>query len=203
MAQGQYAPALIQEKTLKFIDENKENLFFLYVPTVLPHAELSGPDDKYYQLYADRFDEKPHKGNDYGPQATVSGYASVEKPHAMYASMVSRMDAYVGQIVDRLRENKLLDNTIIIFTSDNGSHKEGGADPNFFNSSGGLRGNKRDLYEGGIKTLSLFIGMVKLRKENLKLPGRFLGYYADDGRACRDKKTALYRRNFIFTNAAR
>jgi len=152
MAQGQYAPALIQEKTLKFIDENKEKPFFLYVPTVLPHAELSGPDDKYYQLYADRFDEKPHKGNDYGPQATVPGYASVERPHAMYASMVSRMDAYLGQIVDRLRENKLLDNTIIIFTSDNGSHKEGGADPNFFNSSGGLRGNKRDLYEGGIKT---------------------------------------------------
>jgi len=152
MAQGQYASALIQEKTLKFIDENRERPFFLYVPTVLPHAELSGPDDKYYQLYANRFDEKPYKGNDYGPQATVPGYASVEKPHAMYASMVSRMDAYVGQIVDRLRKNKLLDNTIIIFTSDNGSHKEGGADPNFFNSSGGLRGNKRDLYEGGIKT---------------------------------------------------
>jgi len=152
MAQGQYAPALIQEKTLEFIDENRERPFFLYVPTVLPHAELSGPDDKYYQLYANRFDEKPYKGNDYGPQATVPGYASVEKPHAMYASMVSRMDAYVGQIVDRLRKNKLLDNTIIIFTSDNGSHKEGGADPNFFNSSGGLRGNKRDLYEGGIKT---------------------------------------------------
>jgi len=152
MAQGQYAPALIQEKTLEFIDENRERPFFLYVPTVLPHAELSGPDDKYYQLYANRFDEKPYKGNDYGPQATVPGYASVEKPHAMYASMVSRMDAYVGQIVDRLRKNKLLDNTIIIFTSDNGSHKEGGADPNFFNSSDGLRGNKRDLYEGGIKT---------------------------------------------------
>jgi len=152
MAQGQYAPALIQEKTLEFIDENRERPSFLYVPTVLPHAELSGPDDKYYQLYANRFDEKPYKGNDYGPQATVPGYASVEKPHAMYASMVSRMDAYVGQIVDRLRKNKLLDNTIIIFTSDNGSHKEGGADPNFFNSSGGLRGNKRDLYEGGIKT---------------------------------------------------
>ncbi|WP_454881036.1 arylsulfatase [Sphingobacterium detergens] len=152
LAKGQYAPALIQEKTLAFIDANKDKPFFLFVPTVLPHAELSGPEDEYYQQYANSFDEKPHKGNDYGPKATVPGYAGVEKPHAMYASMVSRMDAYVGQIVEKLRQNNLLDNTIIIFTSDNGSHKEGGADPNFFNSSGGLRGNKRDLYEGGIRT---------------------------------------------------
>jgi len=152
LAKSQYAPALIQERTLAFIDANKDKPFFLFVPTVLPHAELSGPEDGYYQQYANSFDEKPHKGNDYGPQATVPGYASVEKPHAMYAGMVSRMDAYVGQIVEKLRQNHLLDNTVIIFTSDNGSHKEGGADPNFFNSSGGLRGNKRDLYEGGIRT---------------------------------------------------
>ncbi|QQT29469.1 arylsulfatase [Sphingobacterium multivorum] len=152
MAKGQYAPALIQERTLAFIDANKDKPFFLFVPTVLPHAELAGPADEYYKQYADKFDEKPYRGNDYGPKATVPGYNSVEKPHAMYASMVSRMDAYVGQIVERLRQNNLLDNTIIIFTSDNGAHKEGGADPNFFNSSGGLRGTKRDLYEGGIKT---------------------------------------------------
>ncbi|WP_343561383.1 arylsulfatase [Sphingobacterium sp.] len=152
MAQGQYAPALIQEKTLAFIDAHKDKPFFLFVPTVLPHAELAGPEDEYYKQYAHKFDEKPYRGNDYGPRATVPGYASVEKPHAMYASMVSRMDAYVGQIVERLRQNNLLDNTIIIFTSDNGAHKEGGADPGFFNSSGGLRGTKRDLYEGGIKT---------------------------------------------------
>ncbi|MDM1296706.1 arylsulfatase [Sphingobacterium sp. N143] len=152
MAKGQYAPALIQERTLAFIDANKDKPFFLFVPTVLPHAELAGPEDEYYKQYAHEFDEKPFRGNDYGPKATVPGYAGVDKPHAMYASMVSRMDAYVGQIVERLRQNNLLDNTIILFTSDNGAHKEGGADPNFFNSSGGLRGTKRDLYEGGIKT---------------------------------------------------
>ena len=152
MAKGQYAPALIQERTLAFIDANKDKPFFLFVPTVLPHAELAGPEDEYYKQYAHEFDEKPYRGNDYGPKATVPGYAGVDKPHAMYASMVSRMDAYVGQIVERLRQNNLLDNTIILFTSDNGAHKEGGADPNFFNSSGGLRGTKRDLYEGGIKT---------------------------------------------------
>src|SRR5690606_3702127 len=94
----------------------------------------------------------PHKGNDYGPNATIAGYASVEKPRATYAAMVSRIDHYVGQIVDKLRELDLLDNTIIMFTSDNGAHREGGADPLFFNSTAGLRGYKRDLYEGGIRT---------------------------------------------------
>lgn len=148
----QYAPELIQEKTLAFLDANKNNPFFLFVPTVLPHAELAGPDDEFYEKYKNTFPEMAHKGNDYGPNATIPGYASVEKPRAAYAAMVNRMDHYVGQIVDKLRELNLLDNTIIMFTSDNGAHREGGADPNFFNSTAGLRGYKRDLYEGGIRT---------------------------------------------------
>ena len=147
-----YAPELIQEKTLAFIETNKNRPFFLFVPTVLPHAELAGPDDAFYEKYKNTFPETPHKGNDYGPKATIAGYASVEKPRATYAAMVSRMDHYVGQIVDKLRELDLLDNTIIMFTSDNGAHREGGADPMFFNSTAGLRGYKRDLYEGGIRT---------------------------------------------------
>lgn len=147
-----YAPELIQEKTLAFLEENKNRPFFLFVPTVLPHAELAGPDDVFYEKHKNTFPETPHKGNDYGPNATIAGYASVEKPRATYAAMVSRMDHYVGQIVDKLRELDLLDNTIIMFTSDNGAHREGGADPLFFNSTAGLRGYKRDLYEGGIRT---------------------------------------------------
>lgn len=103
----------------------------MFVPTVLPHAELAGPDDIFYEKYRNAFPETPHKGNDYGPKATIAGYASVEKPRATYAAMVSRMDHYVGQIVDKLRELDLLDNTIIMFTSDNGAHREGGADPLF------------------------------------------------------------------------
>ncbi|KKX49054.1 sulfatase-like hydrolase/transferase [Sphingobacterium sp. IITKGP-BTPF85] len=80
LAKGQYAPELIQEKALEFIDHNKDRPFFLYVPTVLPHAELSGPDDQFYEQYANKFEEKAHKGNDYGPKATIPGYASVAKP---------------------------------------------------------------------------------------------------------------------------
>ncbi|MEC3878398.1 arylsulfatase [Parapedobacter sp. 10938] len=147
-----YAPALIQEKTLVFIEAHKDTPFFLFIPTVLPHAELQGPDDEYYRQYEHAFEETPHQGNGYGPDATVAGYASVAKPRATFAAMVSRMDAYVGQVMAKLEELGLADNTLVLFSSDNGAHKEGGADPAFFNSSGGLRGVKRDLYEGGIRT---------------------------------------------------
>ena len=72
--------------------------------------------------------------------------------YGTYAAMVSRLDWYVGQIRKALKAKGLEDDTIIIFASDNGAHREGGADPKFFNSSAGLRGIKRDLYEGGIRT---------------------------------------------------
>ncbi|MEI5983653.1 UNVERIFIED_CONTAM: Arsa [Trichonephila clavipes] len=147
-----YAPELIQEQTLAFLDKNKDQPFFLFVPTVLPHAELTGPEDEFFKKYEHAFTEKPHKGNDYGPNATVPGYASVAKPRATFAAMVSRMDHYVGEIMDKLAQLGLTENTIIIFTSDNGAHREGGADPVFFNSTAGLKGFKRDLYEGGIRT---------------------------------------------------
>lgn len=147
-----YAPELIQQQTLEFIDKNKDQPFFLFVPTVLPHAELVGPNDEFFKQYEYSFEEKAHKGDDYGVEATIAGYASVEKPRATFAAMVSRMDHYVGEILTKLEEHDLLDNTIIIFSSDNGAHREGGADPEFFNSTAGLRGFKRDLYEGGIRT---------------------------------------------------
>ncbi|MBO9154801.1 arylsulfatase [Chitinophaga sp. GCM10012297] len=147
-----YAPELIQQQALAFIDENKNKPFFLFIPTVLPHAELAGPNDRFYKMYESAFEEKPHKGQDYGPNASVGGYQSVEKPRATFAGMVSRMDAHVGEVMQRLEKYGLLENTIVIFSSDNGPHREGGADPAFFNSSAGLRGIKRDLYEGGVRT---------------------------------------------------
>ncbi len=146
-----YAPELIQQRTLAFIEDNKDRPFFLFIPTVLPHAELQGPEDEHYRRYAGRFNEQPHQGNGYGPEATIAGYASVADPRATFAAMVSRMDAYVGQVLAKLDALGLADNTLVVFSSDNGSHREGGADPEFFNSGGGLRGNKRDLYEGGIR----------------------------------------------------
>ncbi len=141
--QNVYAADLIQEKTLAFIDENKDNPFFLFVPTVLPHAELAGPQDSLYRIYENQFEETPFKHNH---------YANVDKPRAMYASMVARLDLHVGQIIEKLNELGLAENTIVMFASDNGAHKEGGADPDFFNSSGQFKGIKRSLYEGGLRT---------------------------------------------------
>ncbi len=171
-----YAPELIQQQALAFIDENKDKPFFLYIPTVLPHAELAGPDDQFYKMYENAFEEKPHKGADYGPNASIGGYQSVEKPRATFAAMVSRMDAQVGEVVARLEKYGLLENTIIIFTSDNGPHREGGADPAFFNSSAGLRGVKRDLYEGGVRTSFIvqWKGIVKAGSTS-----KFIGAFWD------------------------
>lgn len=156
-----YAPDVIQERALNFIRENKEKPFFAYIPMVLPHAELIAPEDSFLTMYNGQFEERPwgfenkddpHKGNDYGSgNFEVRGYAPVKNPKAMFAAMVSRIDHQMGQILTLIDELGIADNTIVIFTSDNGPHQEGGADPDFFNSNGGLRGYKRDLYEGGIR----------------------------------------------------
>lgn len=145
-----YAPDLIQTRALAFIRAHSQEPFFLFVPTPLPHAELVVPEDSLFQKYKGRFDETPFKGSDYGPGAPI-GYSSQEQPRATFAAMVARLDRHVGQLVETLEEEGILDNTIIIFTSDNGAHQEGGADPMYFQSSGNLRGYKRDLYEGGIR----------------------------------------------------
>jgi len=149
-----YAPDMIQKKTLDFIRENRDTSFFAFVPIVIPHAELVVPDDDIYQHYLGKFPETPYEGRpgaDYGPDMVISMYCSQENPHATFAAMVHRIDLYVGEIVKVVEELGLSENTIIMFTSDNGPHMEGGADPRFFNSNAGLRGFKRDLYEGGIR----------------------------------------------------
>ncbi|GHE33946.1 arylsulfatase [Sphingobacterium griseoflavum] len=147
----QYAPDMIQAEALAFIEEHKAKPFFLFLPHTLPHAELVVPDDSIFQSYVGKFPEEPYVGSDYGPNAKSGGYASQNYPRATFASMVARLDRYVGEVVDKLKALGLDKNTMIVFTSDNGPHQEGGADPIFFNSAGGLRGLKRDLYEGGIR----------------------------------------------------
>ncbi|HRO45696.1 arylsulfatase [Agriterribacter sp.] len=149
-SQQYYAPDLIQKEALAFIDEYKTKPFFLYLSYTLPHAALQLPqNDSLLDYYKRKFNEQPQvipaswDGKGYQPQAY---------PHAAYAAMVTRLDHYVGQVVEKLKTLGLEKNTLIIFTSDNGPHREGGNDPAFFNSSGGFRGIKRDLYEGGIRT---------------------------------------------------
>ena len=162
-----YAPDTIHQRALKFIEDNQNNPFFLYYATIIPHAELIVPEDSVIRNFAGRFEEKPYSGQDYGVEDfNPAGYCSQEQPRVVFASMVKRLDIYVGQIVGKLEELSLLENTIIMFASDNGTHLEGGHDPEFFNSSGGLRGHKRDLFEGGIRTPFIVFWPEKIK------PGR-------------------------------
>jgi arylsulfatase A-like enzyme len=136
-------------ETIDFVEKNKAHPFFIYLNYTNPHAELLVPEDSLAE-YRGKFPEKPFvNGQGDGPGA--KGYRSQPTPHAAYAAMVTRMDRDVGRILDSLKAKGLDGNTLVFFTSDNGPHKEGGADPDFFKSYGPLRGIKRDLTEGGIR----------------------------------------------------
>ena len=138
-----YSQDLIHDQALQFIRENKDEPFFAMLTYTLPHAELNLPHDSIYRMYENSFEEVPYKYN--------GGYAASEKPYASFAAMVTRLDMYVGEIMQELKAQGLDKNTIVIVTSDNGPHSEGGANPDFFQSYGPLRGQKRDVYEGGIR----------------------------------------------------
>ena len=140
-----YSADLIHERALKFIRQGNQP-FFVYLPYTLPHAELIVPHDSIYYYYIKKFNEKPDTS-----EHKYDGRIRDPYPRACYAAMVTRLDNYVGEIVKAVKQKGIADNTLIIFTSDNGPHKEGGNDPEYFNSSGIFRGIKRDLYEGGIR----------------------------------------------------
>lgn len=145
-----YAPNLIHGQTLQFIEDNQNNLFFLFVPSIIPHAELIAPEEDMAE-HVERFEETPYQGVDEGPSYKIGGYMSQENPKAAFVAMVELLDKQVGEILAKLDQLGLRENTLVVFTSDNGPHLEGGADPDFFNSNGPYRGYKRDLYEGGIR----------------------------------------------------
>lgn len=136
----QYAPQLIADEMLKFIRQHQEEPFFVYYPTVIPHLALQVPQE-YVDSYS--FEETPYNGRAYLPHA---------RPKAAYAGMITFMDDQVGRMLALLDELQLTENTLIIFTSDNGpTHLKPQVDVDFFNSAGGLRGLKGRMYEGGIR----------------------------------------------------
>ncbi len=146
-----YAPDLIQEQVLSFIENNQQNPFFLFYANVIPHAELIAPEP-YMDKFRGKFEpEKKYQGYDEGPEYRLGPYESQPEAHAAFAAMVAYLDDSVGEIIAKLEELGIADNTLIMFTSDNGPHLEGGADPDYFDSNGIYRGYKRDLYEGGIR----------------------------------------------------
>ncbi|PBQ31344.1 arylsulfatase [Sphingobacteriaceae bacterium] len=145
-----YSADIIHEKAMQFISaQNKEKPFFIYLPYTLPHADLNLPEDSVYKSYVQLFNEPTR--NISSPADTIGGKLFQKYPHAAFAAMVSRLDRYVGEITQLIDKMGFGENTIIIFTSDNGPHREGGADPEFFKSGGIYKGIKRDLYEGGIR----------------------------------------------------
>jgi len=161
---GQYGPDLIHKKALLFIEKNKKKPFFLYYASPLPHAELLAPE-VYMDKFKGKFEpEKAYIGTDEGKNFRKGDYSSQPYCHAAFAAMVNLLDDQVGEIVAKIKELGLEDNTIIIFTSDNGPHKEGGADPDYFNSNGKFRGYKRDLYEGGIRVPMIVKWQGKIAK---------------------------------------
>lgn len=132
----QHSADVFITEALDFIAAAQDQPFFLYFATTLPHANNQAGDDG-MEAPAD------------APRDFV--HADWPKPERDFAAVVARLDADVGRILTALQNRGLADNTLVIFTSDNGPHAEGGHDPEFFGSRGGLRGIKRDLYEGGVR----------------------------------------------------
>lgn len=137
-----YAPQMIVDKMLDWVRENKDRPFFLYYVTVLPHLPLQAPEEEVAK-YRGLWPEQPYQGRSYLPNPT---------PRATYAAMISFMDKQVGRLLDLLEELGLAENTLVFFTSDNGTtHLKEQVDYEFFESVGRLRGLKGSVYEGGIR----------------------------------------------------
>jgi len=164
---GEYGPEVIQQYALKFLEANHDKPFFMYYPSIIPHAELYAPEE-YMEKYRGKFlPEKEYKGVDEGENFRNGPYGSQPESHAAFVAMIDYLDMQVGEIVAKLKELGIYENTLIVFTSDNGPHSEGGADPDYFNSNGPLKGYKRDLYEGGIRVpmIAVWDGKIAAGRE--------------------------------------
>jgi len=144
-ARTRYSQALFTDEALRFLEANRERPFFLYLAYCLPHADLDVPEESIAPYRAAGWPETPYV------ERGERLYNDQPTPRAAYAGMVSRLDQEVGRVLDRLRELDLERDTLVVFSSDNGPSREGGGDPDFFDSNGPFRGGKGELYEGGLR----------------------------------------------------
>ena len=152
-AEGAYAQELFTDAAVDYIqDHDSENPFFIFLSYTSPHAELAAPKE-FIEPYSGKFNEEKYIGlSDPENKPMFADYypKPVDEPTATQAGMVSALDAYVGEVMAALEAKGLAENTLVFFTSDNGPHEEGGADPIEIRASAPYRGGKRDLYDGGI-----------------------------------------------------
>lgn len=147
--QPDYSADLMHDEAIRFIERNQSEPFFLYLPTPIPHVSLQAPE-KWIHYYRNKFGkEEPY---------TQGSYVPVQYPKATYAAMISYMDEKIGEIVQKLKDLDLYENTLIIFSSDNGPTNVGGVDPDYFVSAGPFPNSMNDearikghVYEGGIR----------------------------------------------------
>ena len=139
----EYSIDVMHEKAIGFLENNRNKPFFLYYALTLPHLALQAPPEA-VKAYVGQFEETPYLG--------TNGYCPSKYPRSTYAAMVTYLDTQVGKLRKWLKDQKLDRNTLVIFTSDNGSaFRIGGTDPDFFRVNGPLRDYKGSLYEGGIR----------------------------------------------------
>jgi arylsulfatase A-like enzyme len=166
---NEFAQDRIIEQALSFVRDNRDRPFFLYVPSTIPHVAIQVPDDSLRE-YLGQFEETPYIGN--------KGYLPHFTPRAAFAAMITRLDRDVGRIVAQIRELGLEENTLFVFSSDNGPLDHAyqgfaGTDGRFFNSAGPLRGQKGSLYEGGFRvpTIACWKGKIPAGRVSDRVSG--------------------------------